>query len=182
MAYLIERSGEGALVSRLARTRNQAYVRDLAGDPALAAWLNRNGLTLDEAARIQPEYSGTVDEKGPRPGAWAASTIGAAVGLTGVGLNVSIGASRNARNARGLLGVVCGVFGAGLGASGLSEDGAVPLLGAIDIGAGLASFGLGLRQLNATGERRPQAAAREIVPEVWRDGGGTRRLALVMRF
>ncbi|MEO5617608.1 MAG: hypothetical protein ABIS67_07530, partial [Candidatus Eisenbacteria bacterium] len=141
MAYLIERSGEGAMVSRIARTRNLARVRDLAGDPALTGWLDRNGLALEEAARIQPAYA---YDAASNPGTWAASAIGAGVGLTGVGLNVSIGASRNQRNTRGLFGVLCGALGAALGVPGFLGDGGVRALGAADIGVGLVSFGLGI--------------------------------------
>lgn len=56
MAYLIEQSGRGDLVARIATTHNNAYVRDLKDDADLAAWLRDNGLTAAEAARIQPTY------------------------------------------------------------------------------------------------------------------------------
>lgn len=56
MAYLIERSGRGDIVRRIALTHNNAYIRDLKGDAELGAWLRDNGLTVTEAARIQPAY------------------------------------------------------------------------------------------------------------------------------
>ncbi|HVK78830.1 MAG TPA: hypothetical protein VM734_36270 [Kofleriaceae bacterium] len=56
MAHLIETHGGGALVARVAATANNAYVAELAGDPELIAWLDANGLTVGEAARIQPSY------------------------------------------------------------------------------------------------------------------------------
>ncbi len=56
MAHLIESTGDRELVGRIARTRNHARVRELAGDVALGAWLMRAGLTAAEAARIQPSY------------------------------------------------------------------------------------------------------------------------------
>ncbi len=56
MAYVIEAAGGGALVQRVATTANHSYVRQLAGDPELAGWLERNGMTLEEAARVQPDY------------------------------------------------------------------------------------------------------------------------------
>ncbi|MBI3723953.1 hypothetical protein HY251_08385, partial [bacterium] len=56
MAHLIATSGRLDLVRRVAATRNNAYVRELAGDPELVAWLEAAGLTADEAARIQPDY------------------------------------------------------------------------------------------------------------------------------
>ncbi len=62
MAYLIEQSGYGAFVRRIATTQNNAYVRDLRGDTELGAWLSQNGLTAAEAARIQPTYGSPADD------------------------------------------------------------------------------------------------------------------------
>jgi hypothetical protein len=56
MAYLIDRSGRGDIVDQIASTRNNAFIPELADDPALAAWLNSAGLEVTEAARIQPAY------------------------------------------------------------------------------------------------------------------------------
>ena len=62
MAYLIEQSGHADLVARIAATHNNAYVRDLKGDPELVTWLRDNGLTAAEAARIQPTYRSPVED------------------------------------------------------------------------------------------------------------------------
>jgi hypothetical protein len=56
VAALLEASGHHALVARIARTRNLAYVEELADEPELVAWLADHGVTLREAARIQPTY------------------------------------------------------------------------------------------------------------------------------
>lgn len=56
MAHLIEATGEAGLVARVAATMNNALVRAMEGDVALAAWLERAGLTAAEAGRIQPSY------------------------------------------------------------------------------------------------------------------------------
>jgi hypothetical protein len=56
MAYLIARSGRSDIVDRIAATRNEAFIRELASDPELAAWLDSVGLSVAEAARIQPTY------------------------------------------------------------------------------------------------------------------------------
>lgn len=56
MAYLIEQSGHGGLVARIAATNNNAYIADLKDDAELVVWLHKNGLTAAEAARIQPTY------------------------------------------------------------------------------------------------------------------------------
>jgi hypothetical protein len=56
VAHLLEITGQADLVRHVACTDNRARVRDLARLPELRAWLAAAGLTLDEAARIQPEY------------------------------------------------------------------------------------------------------------------------------
>lgn len=59
MAHLLEVGGASALVARIAAERNNAFVRELADEPELLAWLDAAGLTVDEAARIQPSYCDT---------------------------------------------------------------------------------------------------------------------------
>lgn len=56
MAHLIESTGAAALVAQVAGAMNNARVHEMAGEPALRAWLDRAGLSADEAARIQPSY------------------------------------------------------------------------------------------------------------------------------
>jgi MYXO-CTERM domain-containing protein len=56
VAHLMEVSGQGEIVRRIARTQNAARVHALARLPELRAWLAAAGLSLDEAARIQPTY------------------------------------------------------------------------------------------------------------------------------
>jgi hypothetical protein len=62
MAYLIERSGRRDIVDRIERTKNLAYIRELASDPELVAWLDSAGLSVAEASRIQPTYPPNPDE------------------------------------------------------------------------------------------------------------------------
>ena len=56
MGHLIEQAGGADLVHHVARTRNYARVHDLADIPELLLWLEANGLTVNEAALIQPSY------------------------------------------------------------------------------------------------------------------------------
>ena len=56
MAHLLELGGERDLVAHIAANRNHAYVRELADEPRLLAWLAAAGLTVEEAAAIQPSY------------------------------------------------------------------------------------------------------------------------------
>jgi hypothetical protein len=59
MAHLMELGGAGELVAEVARENNHAYVEELARDARVVAWLRAAGLTVEEAARIQPEYCHT---------------------------------------------------------------------------------------------------------------------------
>jgi hypothetical protein len=61
MAYLLERSGRRDLVDRIAMTRNNAFIAELANDPALRVWLDSVGVSVTEAARIQPTYAPKID-------------------------------------------------------------------------------------------------------------------------
>jgi hypothetical protein len=61
MAYLIERSGRHDLVDRIALTQNNAFIAELADDPELRVWLDSIGLSVAEAARIQPTYQAKLD-------------------------------------------------------------------------------------------------------------------------
>jgi hypothetical protein len=56
VGHLMEVSGQGALVRFIARTLNNARIRELAALPELRAWLAAAGLSVQEAGRIQPEY------------------------------------------------------------------------------------------------------------------------------
>jgi len=62
VAHLMEVSGEGELVAAVARSRNNARVRELAHEPGVLAWLAAAGLTVAEAALIQPEYCRTASD------------------------------------------------------------------------------------------------------------------------
>ncbi len=62
VAHLLAASGETALVDDIASRRNLAYVDDLADEARLVAWLEAAGLSLAEAAAIQPAYQYTPSE------------------------------------------------------------------------------------------------------------------------
>jgi hypothetical protein len=58
VGYLVTWSGRGDIAERVAAANNHVYVAELAGDTAFRHWLNDNGLSLAEAARIQVPYMG----------------------------------------------------------------------------------------------------------------------------
>jgi hypothetical protein len=56
VGYLMLRSGHDDLVEDIVRTDNLVRVHDLRDDARLGAWLEAHGITLAEAALIQPGY------------------------------------------------------------------------------------------------------------------------------
>ena len=81
MASLIERTGHGALVARVASTNNLARVHALAGDEELRQWLTSHGMTLAEAARVQPSYDDSITSRwAPTFAALATGSVGGALG------------------------------------------------------------------------------------------------------
>lgn len=56
VGFLLLRSGESELVRDVVQADNLVRVPDLADEPRLQRWLQGRGLTLEEAARIQPAY------------------------------------------------------------------------------------------------------------------------------
>jgi hypothetical protein len=62
MAHLLELGGEAELVGRIARERNNAWLRELVDEPRLLAWLAAAGISVAEAAAIQPSYCSDVTD------------------------------------------------------------------------------------------------------------------------
>jgi hypothetical protein len=56
VGHLLETTGRGDIVERVARTNLHVLAMDLSSDTAFTGWLDESGLTLAEAARIQPQY------------------------------------------------------------------------------------------------------------------------------
>ena len=150
MAYVIEQSDGGDLVTRVAATHNNARILELKHDPELVAWLADNGLTLAEAARIQPSYDrcgfGYCPSPVPLSSGYknaTAASIGADV--VSVALNaVHTGLSRPVSSA---LGIVSGLAGIAIGAPNFDESGSRRTLGFVNAGVGAASAGLGVYRL-----------------------------------
>jgi hypothetical protein len=171
MAHLIECSGDSDLVRRIAATRNNARVRDLADIPELMGWLEHNGLSAEEAARIQPEYGyqPPVSEERPK---LIAVTLGAEVGA--IALNLRRSASPTSRDFRGTLGIGVGVLGALSGAWMLvSPEDHSSAWGSSCLALGITSVGFAVHQL-----RDPRPGT--ITAGAWIDAHGVKGLALRM--
>lgn len=165
MAYLIERSGGGALVDRVAATANDAYVRELAEDPELVAWLDRNGMTAEEAALVQPAYPPLPEPEGETGSELARSygVVGTALlAGDGVALYLNRGSPEATAPARAWLAVVVGLASSVTGLLVLDEgvDGAREGLAVANVGYGVLTAGIGAHRLLA-GSTAPGQRARE---------------------
>jgi len=152
MAFLIAASGRGDLVDHVARTRNNAYVPALADEPGLAVWLDRHGLTLAEAARIQPSYDGYPNSSYDDP------STGYVVATVGVGGLSAVSMLWNARSmdrlaghrTRALIGLGAGATNLALGLAYVGKDsGPQQALGVVNLVVGAGAMILGARALSA---------------------------------
>ena len=146
MAYLIDRSGRRDLVDRIASTRNNAFIAELAGDGELLAWLDSTGLSVAEAARIQPGYNGgptPLEEDDEVSADYALTSIvvsGSA--LTTLGFNL-FAPSKTA----GWAGVVAGSTGIIAGAVNLDESGGTDKIATANIIIGSGALVAGIYRL-----------------------------------
>lgn len=132
MGYLIARSGRTDIVNRIASTRNLARIPELADDRALIAWLDSAGLTVAEAARIQPSYGGgggcCTRADPTREVSWTTTSEGYEVstfvhaGLAGTIIAANL--MKPGRTGWSLAGTAVGAAGIGLAASQLSNSSA----------------------------------------------------------
>jgi hypothetical protein len=65
VGHLLEQTGRRDIVERVANADNHVYVGELAADTALQGWLDANGVTLAEAARVQVPYWNDAPPEGP---------------------------------------------------------------------------------------------------------------------
>lgn len=163
MAYLIDRSGRGDIVDDVARTRNNAYIRELTDDPRLVAWLDSAGLTAAEAARIQPQYGppptnngGSTEKKVSRSYAVSSGVlIGASLGSAAI--NIAAPGRKI-----GVFGTVVGV-GAGLvGLDGMARGGEYRTLGAVTTASGAVALVAGIRAIRHVSQRGEERSAARV--------------------
>lgn len=137
MAYLVARSGHVDVVDRIAATRNNAFIRELAGDRELQLWLQEMGLTLDEAARVQPAY-----EPQPRPVlsyAWSSWLVSGSA-LASSAFNVVAPGKKSA-----WAGLVTGAGALVLGAANWGADAGDGNVAKANVAIGLGTLALSVR-------------------------------------
>ena len=176
MAYPIDRSGRGDLVDRVARTRNNAFVAELANDPELRVWLDSVGLTVAEAARIQPEYRPSVPDK-VSDGYALTSILVSGASLTTLGLNLF-----DPSKATGWAGLLAGGAAVLAGAAKLDDNDATQNVAAANLIIGAGSMVAGLfrvlprtqRSVSGPSESASGPARLALQPQVIPTPSGTR--------
>ncbi len=164
VAHLLESTGLHDMVQRVAAANNNVRVADLAGDTAFVAWVEEQGITLAEAARIQPSYNGSRNSDGVSP-----IVIGAAIGGSVLMIGTSVGtsvwnASGNAdghSRAGNVIGVASSALTTLVGASiaGSREDNGSRNAGIVTAAAGGVGIVLGVRGI--TRRSRTMSARRD---------------------
>ncbi|HEX7023276.1 MAG TPA: hypothetical protein VF187_00540, partial [Gemmatimonadales bacterium] len=147
MAFLISATGRGDIVDRIARTRNNAYVAELADEPGLLEWIDQHGITVAEAARIQPTYGGpgfTGEDPKPSTGYVVASAGTTGLSVISIALNARSPDRLSGDPGWGIIGLGVGGASMVLGLVKVTEDGwRNQALGAwnVAVGATAAFFG-----------------------------------------
>jgi hypothetical protein len=184
MGFLIASTGNADLVNDVAGKRNLAYIPELADDIRLQRWLDSTGLTVAEAARIQPMYGCGIGLCRPpsQPAEPARSTqlsreyvagsmLGSALNGASLVMNLasmSAGAPHAKRNA--ILGALTGIGQIALGASHVHKDGAAGTIGFANAGVGAASLAAGAWRLRHLPQPRVASRSLSIVPFIVPDG------------
>jgi hypothetical protein len=169
MAYLIAESGSRALVQRVAATANLARIRELALDPELIRWLRANGMTVAEAARVQPAYGG---EGGVGPTSdefvapYAVASGIAAIANGGLMYLNHRASTPGWHRTWGGVGLLGGATQTAMGVAAWSDSDYRPVA-AFNVAFGAASIAMGVRGLLHPGRDEPRVA-----PVATRDGVG----------
>lgn len=173
MAYLVDRSGQGDIVDRIANARNNAYIGELTDDRDLVAWLDESGLSVAEAARIQPQYGdGGCCTIGPNPvdrDRLSTSYALASMGLGGSSLGtIGFNAFSPSRTS-GALGLVAGVATLIAGTTFLDESAGNRKVAIANTAVGSIAALAGVRTLFAKRSARisapPESAKRNMVSD-----------------
>lgn len=140
VAHLVESTGRGDIVGRVAAGDNHVYVVELSADSAFRHWLRDNGLTLGEASEIQVPYMQAPVEVDP-PRAYMGNAPAVALAAGSLGLTAwNLARNRHAeRRALSIAGVALGTVGVVGGNMLLAGRQAAPDKAKAAIWTGLAS-------------------------------------------
>ena len=151
VAHLLESTGRRDIVDRVATASNNVYVAELSGDTAFVHWLDVNGLTLAEAARIQVPYFGGPAPRVDEPNSGNVSyTIGSAIAISGsiaTSLWTTRGNADGHRRLSNVAGFAASAASLGLGLAAAADRSAPRAVAPLTLLAGGASAFLSARGL-----------------------------------
>ena len=199
VAHLMESTGRRDLVDRIAGANNNVWVAELAGDSAVATWLDAQGITLAEAARIQVPYIvGEEPNQAVQQAKIVSYVAGAPLALAGSlvsGIWNSTGNADGHRKSVIIVGIASGIATSALGGMLIREDGAprgIRNVGGAGMAIGAISTALAIRSISHRGrflaERDAKVDARradpdaEIVPMLNMGKNASAGLAMTVRF
>jgi len=190
MAFLIASTGRTDIVEDISRRDNLARIPELARDARLGAWLDSTGLTLAEAARIQPAYDGcrmlgdcqpTADgailpSRDFRTGSIVASVLsGASVVVNGFSSPATVKRAR----LQVMFGALAGVGQIALGSHAMIQGGEHRSLGYVNFGFGAAALATAVWRLSHPPQ--PRLVANSVSASPLLSGDGTVALVLSVR-
>jgi hypothetical protein len=190
VAYLLESTGRRDIVDAVAAMDNNVWVNDLAGNREFERWLDQNGLTLAEAARIQVPYVGDGIVPEPQVSAlYSRRTSSAVVGATAALGAWNAFANRNGQQGiASLAGIAAGALAVGYGGAVISTGEAPGTIGALSIVTGSVSAFLATRgfmrqrHLAAEAKKAQLAARTTVTPIVPLDGQRGAGLSVSIKF
>ena len=190
VAHLLDSSGRRDIVERVSRSENNVWVVQLASDTAFTHWLAANGLTLEEAARIQVPYIKPTSNAQVARNVAFVSVAPFAIGGAAVASLVNAFANADGhRTTVSRLGLVSGIVTSGMGLALLGKRDIAPTVGVAAMAIGGTSIALSTRAIrrNATiaSEReaaRSRAVATALTPTVDANGAAGARVSVQLTF
>jgi hypothetical protein len=182
VAYLLASTGRRDIVERVAAADNNVWVAELEGDREFESWLSENGITLEEAARIQVPYIGDPDPiaLGDKRQTYSPAAIGIVAASAGASLwNVWQNADGRGRIGT-VAGLAAGAAALGMGATAMGDPRAPRGVSAVSlavggIGAAIATRGFFRNRQYVAAQRdasKRQVAVAPIVPVKGKNGAG----------
>ncbi len=162
VAHLLESTGRRDIVDRVTRANNNVWVAQLAGDSALATWLDQHGITLAEAARIQVPYVSSAEQT-----MIVTVVVGAPIALVGslaTGIWNATGNADGHRRSGLVFGIASGVALSAIGGMLMVQEQATGTIGGTSAAIGGISVALAIRGLQRRG--RVMAAKRDAKDEL----------------
>lgn len=193
VANLLAATGRRDVVERVARTNNNVWVQELAGDSTFRGWLSENGLTIEEAARIQLPMTTQTSMMSTTKGRSAAIALGVTGLAAGTGVIVTSlwnasGNSDGHLSKVSKFGMASGIIASAAGL-GLMSSQETRTAGMYTLGAAITSVALSARSMTnhntiaAADEAKKRSLAQvNVAPMVSVTNGGSAGMSMSLTF